>query len=140
MKTSKFLGTLISFIISAAAILLLGQLGFWVWLVAHPFWNFKGALIGIAIGTGVLLLGWLFIRNRYVGNIVILGLPILAILISYGISFYGKMGFAESFGEDRTSGAVWYYGYLALTSSCFVIIFASINLIFARKIIKSDSM
>lgn len=118
------LNIIIRLVIAAAAILLLDQLGFWVWLIAHPFWNFNGALIGIAIGAGISLLGWLFFKNRPIGNATALGLSVLAVLISYGITFYGKSGFAASFGEDRMSGMFWYYGYLALTASSFVAAFA----------------
>lgn len=127
------LSTIIRLVIAAAAILVADQFGFWVWLVAHPFWNFKGALIGIAIGTGVLLLGWLFLRNKPIGNAILLGLPILAVLISYGITFYGKLGFAVSFGEDRMSGMLWYFGYLALTTSSFLAFFALSKIIFRQK-------
>lgn len=132
------ISTIIRLIIAAAAIIVADQLGFWVWLVAHPFWNFKGALIGIAIGVGILLLGWLTFRNRQIANTTVMGLSVLAVLISYGITFYGKSGFAESFGEDRMSGFFWYYGYLALTTSSFVTIFAFAKLLFAKKIIKPD--
>lgn len=126
------LSTLIRLVIAAAAILVADQFGFWVWLVAHPFWNFKGALIGIAIGSGILLLGWLVFRNRPIGNAVFLGLAILAVLISYGVTFYGKSGFAASFGEDRVSGMLWYYGYLALTTSSFLALFAFPKIILNR--------
>lgn len=127
------ISTIIRIVIAAAAILLLDQFGFWVWLVAHPFWNFKGALIGIAIGTGISLVCWLVFRNRPIGNAISLGLPIIAVLISYGITSYGKSGFAESFGEDRTAGVYWYFGYLALTTFSFVTVFAFTKLFFARK-------
>lgn len=127
------LNIIIRLVIAAAAILVLDQLGFWVWLVAHPFWNFQGALIGIAIGTAILVLCRVIFRNRSIGSATALGLPVLAVLISYGVAFYGKSGFAESFGEDRMSGMFWYYGYLAFTTSSFVAVFAFSKIIFGQK-------
>jgi len=127
------MSNIIRLVIAAAAVLLLDQFGFWVWLVAHPFWNFKGVLIGIAIGTGILFLSWLVFRNRPLGDAIVLGLPIFAVLISYAIAFYGKSGFAESFSEDRMSGMLWYYGCLALTTSGFVTFFAFSKIIFGQK-------
>lgn len=127
------LNIIIRLIIATAVILVADQFGFWVWLVAHPFWNFKGALIGIAIGTGILLLTWLLFKTRPMGKAFVLGLPILAVLISAGITFYGKSGFAESFGEDRMSGILWYYGYLALTTSSFLALFVFSRIIFGQK-------
>lgn len=127
------ISTVTRLIIAAAAILLLDQLGFWVWLAAHPFWNLKGALIGIAIGIGILLLGWVIFRNKPIENKTVMALAVLAVLISYGITFYGKSGFAESFGEDRTAGFFWYYGYLALTTSSFIVFFAFSKIMFGQK-------
>lgn len=125
---------LIRLVIAAGCILLLDQLGFWVWLVAHPFWNFKGAVIGIAVGCGILFVSWLALRNRPCGRLTIVSLSVLAIVISAGIAFYGKNGFAESFGEDRVVGMFWFYGYLALTTSTFIGFFGISQFIFKPKI------
>lgn len=125
--------SLIRLLISAAAIMLLDYFGFWVWLVAHPFWNFKGALIGIVVGIGILVIGLFAAKILPKNKLLKLGLLALCVLIAAGIAIYGKTGFASSFGEDRTAGMFWYYGYLALATASFVTFYEITGFILGRK-------
>ena len=133
VKTYMNTNLIIRLLVAAACIYLLEVSGFWVWLVAHPFWSFKGVLIGIAAGIGILLVAKLIFRNKTGNRTLTVGLLLLAVIIAAAGTFYGKSGFAASFGENRTAGVFWYYGYLALTTASFMTIFELSGYIFGQK-------
>lgn len=88
---------------------------------AHPIWAQTvvviGAPIGIILGTALwaLKLGQ---RSR-----VIIGF--IALAGAFGIAYYGKTAFANSYAEDQFAGKLWYIGWIATSAATALLIMAS---------------
>jgi hypothetical protein len=40
-------------------------------------------------------------------------------LVTYGVSRYGKADFVASYAEDRFAGRLWYFGFIGFTFSTY---------------------
>ncbi len=107
-------------ILALAVPVLLGWLGPFQSLGAHPWWALTVALIGAPIG---LVFGVLLARLALVPSVV---LALVALALAYGVAYYGKTQFAASYAEDAFAGKLWYFGWIGTAAGMSALILAAL--------------
>lgn len=116
------------FLAASAAVtttLVLAYLGVTQQIGAHPIWALQTAWIGAGVGVAVAGLAYWRRIPRTPAAIALA----VACCAALGLAVYGKSAFAASFGEDRSAGAFWYYGWIG-TAAVFT---AAVTTLLRRK-------
>lgn len=110
------------------ALVLLERAGFWIWFGAHPSWSMQGVVIGIGIGLGLVGLGLAQTKWRSTRPVVLFTLFVVLTLFMIACTKFGKMGFVNSYAENRLAGQFWYYGYIGQMGTLFATGVAALGL------------
>lgn len=86
-------------------------------LGAHPWWSTQVILIGVGAALGVALVAiWADMAR------ILWAASCLIFLAAVAVTRYGKTQFAASFAEDAAAGRMWYFGWIAICFSLFLVI------------------
>ena len=87
-------------------------------LGAHPFWDFKTALIGAPVGVVAGLAASSLARWPRIA------LAIAVLAAATVLAVYGKTRFAASYAEDALAGQLWYFGWVGVAAGLSLTVMA----------------
>ena len=105
-------------LVAAAVLVLAAYSGASQALGAHPFWAVQ--IVWIGVGLGMVLFG--LSRFWRVRQLVKLGVAVICLGLSWGVTSVGKTRFAASYAEDFVAGRMWYLGWIAFAAFAFAVL------------------
>ena len=108
-RAASMLQDIMASAIAAVLVLSASFSGLFLFLGAHPWWSSSVALIGASIG----FFAGLSARRFQLTGLVPSLLPFVLTIGAFGLAWFGKNRFAESFAEDVLAGHFWYFGWIA---------------------------
>jgi len=93
-------------------------------LGAHPSWAIKVGLVGIAVGAPT----WLVQHCVGATGRTVLVFDAVLFVACAAVVWFGKMRFVESYAQDVLAGRLWFFGWMAVTGSAFLLVAAMVRL------------
>lgn len=90
-------------------------------LGAHPWWAVK---VGLS-GTGIGLVLWIALRLAKMTGMALLGLSAAVAFSGVAMTWFGKMRFVASYGDDILAGRSWFFGWIVLMAGAVLLIATS---------------
>lgn len=91
-------------------------------LGAHPFWDFRTALIGAPVGVVAGLAASTLTRWPRIA------VAVAVLAAATAMAVYGKTRFAASYAEDALAGKLWYFGWIGIAAGLSLTVMAVLTL------------
>lgn len=92
-------------------------------LGAHPSWAIKVGLIGTAVGAATWLVQHCFGAT---GRTMLVFDAVLFVACA-AVVWFGKTRFVGTYAQDVLAGRLWFFGWMALTGSAFILVAAMLS-------------